>query len=134
MQIFSSYTTMKISDKLQVKIYLGNITDIISDAIVCPHDKYCSTENDIAKDIFRNIHDKQPLFKCMNDWYIWSQKLKRHSKWNMIIHAVFPVYDCKAENTTEFGETLKTTIKEIITTAEEAQVHSIAIPFLGTGK
>lgn len=134
MPLFNSNTTVNVSEKLQIKIYLGNISDIIADAIVCPQDKYWSTDNDIAKDIFRKIPDAQPSFKNMNIGYVWSQKLKRYSKWKMIIHAVSPIYDCMAENPTEFGETLKTTIKEIITTAEEAQVHSIAIPFLGTGK
>lgn len=135
MQLFNSYTTVNVSKKLQIKIYLGNITDIISDAIVCPHDKYWSAENDIAKDIFRKIPDKQPSFRSMKDGYIWSQKLKIPSKWKMIIHAVSPVYDCKyAERPTEFGETLKIIIKQIIKTAEEAQFHSIAIPLLGTGK
>lgn len=130
-----SYTTVNVSNSLQIKIHIGNITDIAVDAVVCPQDKDCLSENEIARDILGNIPDKQPSFKLMKYGDVCSQKLQENSKWKMIIHAVTPVYDFEyAKNPSEFVKTLNTIIQKILKTADEAKLHSIAIPLLGTGK
>lgn len=130
-----SYTTVNVSNSLQVKIHIGNITDIAADAVVCPQDKDCLSENEIARDIFGNIPDKQPSFKSMKYGDVCSQKLQENSKWKMIIHAVTPVYDFEyAKNHSEFVQNLNNIIQKIIKTADEAKLQSIAIPLFGTGK
>lgn len=130
-----SYTTVNVSNSLQIKIHIGNITDIAADAVVCPQDKDCLSENEIARDIFGNIPDKQPSFKLMKYGDVCSQKLQENSKWKMIIHAVTPVYDFEyAKNHSEFVQNLNNIIQKIIKTADEAKLQSIAIPLFGTGK
>lgn len=135
MPLSISFTTVNVSENLQIKIHIGNITDIVADAVVCPQDKDCLSENDIARDIFGKIPDKQPSYKLMKYGDVCSQKLQENSKWKMIIHAVTPVYSSEhAINYSEFVKTLITIIQKIIKTADEAKIHSIAIPLLGTGK
>eukprot|EP00105_Crassostrea_gigas_P003789 XP_011416745.2 PREDICTED: E3 ubiquitin-protein ligase DTX3L-like [Crassostrea gigas] len=66
---------------------------------------------------------------------VCSQKLQENSKWKMIIDAVPPVFDVEyAKNHSQFVKTLITIIQKIIKTADEAKLHSIAIPLLGTGR
>lgn len=135
MPLSISFTTVNVSKNLQIKVHIGNITDMAADALVCPQDKDCLSENDIARDIFGKISDKQPSFNSMKYGDVCSQKLQENSKWKMIIHAVTPVYDAEyAKNHSNFVRTLNTIIQEIIKTADEAKLHSIAIPLLGTGK
>lgn len=135
MPLSNSYTTVNVSNSLQIRIHIGNITDIATEAIVCPQDENNLSKDAIAKDIFRMITDKQPLPQKMRYGDICSQKLKENSKWKMIIHAVTPVYDSEyAKNQSEFVKNLKTIIQKTIKTADEAKLHSIAIPLLGTGK
>lgn len=137
MPLSNTFTIVNVSEKLQIKIYLGNITDIAADAIVCPHDENCLSENDIARDIFLKIPDKRPINVGINCGDVWCQKLERNSssKWKTIIHAVIPAYDCKhAKDLTKFGETIKNMIKIMLKSAEDELFNSIAIPLLGTGK
>lgn len=135
MPLSISYTTVNVSENLQIKIHIGNITDIAADALVCPQDKDCLSESNIAKDIFGKISEKQPSFNSMKYGDVCSQKLQENSKWKMIIHAVPPVYDAEyAKYHSKFVKTLSTIIQKIIKTADEAKLHSIAIPLLGTGK
>lgn len=135
MPLSISFTTVNVSENLQIKIHIGNITDIVADAVVCPQDKGGLSENDIARDIFGKIPDKQPSFNLLKYGDICSQKLQENSKWKMIIHAVPPVFDAEyAKNHPKFVKTLNTIIQKIIKTADEAKLHSIAIPLLGTGK
>lgn len=130
-----SFTTVNVSEHLQIKTHIGNITDIAADALVCPHDKGGLSENDIARDIFGKIPDKQPSINLMKYGDICSQKLQENSKWKRIIYAVPPVFDAEyAKNHSKFVKTLITIIQKIIKTADEAKLHSIAIPLLGTGK
>lgn len=135
MPLSISFTTVNVSENLQIKIHIGNITDMAADALVSPQDKGGLSENDIAKDIFGKISDKQPSFNSMKYGDVCSQKLQENSKWKMIIHAVPPVYDADyAKNHSKFVKTLIAIIQKIIKTADEAKLHSIAIPLLGTGK
>lgn len=135
MPLSISFTTVNVSENIQIKIHIGNITDIVADAVVCPQDKNCLSENDIARDIFGKIPDKQPSFKLMKYGDVCSQELQENSKWKMIIHAVTPVYDFEyAKNHSQFVKTLNTIIQTIMKTADDAKLHSIAIPLLGTGK
>lgn len=135
MPLSNSYTTVTVSNSLQIRIHIGNITDIAAEGIVCPQDENCLSKDAISKEIFRMIPDKQPLPKKMRYGDICSQELKENSKWKMIIHAVTPVYDSEyAKDHSEFVKILKTIIQKIIKTADEAKLHSIAIPLLGTGK
>lgn len=135
MPLSNSYTTVTVSNSLQIRIHIGNITDIAAEAIVCPQDENCLSKDAISKEIFRMIPDKQPLPKKMRYGDICSQELKENSKWKMIIHAATPVYDSEyAKVHSEFVKILKTIIQKIIKTADEAKLHSIAIPLLGTGK
>lgn len=135
MPISNSYTTVNVSNSLQISIHIGNITDIAAEAIVCPQDENRLSKDAIAKDIFRMIPDKQPLSKKMRYGDICCQEFKENSKWKMIIHSATPVYDCEyAKDHSEFVNILKTIIQKILKTADEAKLHSIAIPLLGTGK
>lgn len=135
MPISNSYTTVNVSNSLQIRIHIGNITDIAAEAIVCPQDENCLSKDAIAIGIFRMIPDKQPLPKKMRYGDICSQELKENSKWKMIIHAVTPVHDSEyAKDHSEFVKILKTIIQKIIKIADEARLHSIDIPLLGTGK
>lgn len=130
-----SFTTVKISNSLQIKIHIGNITDIAADAIVCPQDTFCLSANDIARDIYGKIPDRKPSLRVKKYGNVCSQELQNNSEWKMIIHAVTPVYDSEyAKNPLEFTKTLYSIIRRIIKTADEANFHSIAIPLLGTGK
>lgn len=108
MSLSNSYTTVNVSNSLQIRIHIGNITDIDAEAIVCPQDENCLSKDAIAKEIFRMIPDKQPLLKKMRYGDICSQELKENSKWKMIIHAVTPVYDSEyAKDHSEFVKNFK---------------------------
>lgn len=135
MPLSNSFTTVNVSNSLQIMIHIGNITDIATEAIVCPQDENYLSKDAIAKYIFRMIPDQQPLPQKMSYGDICSQGLKENSKWKMIIHAITPVYDSEyAKYHAEFAKILKNIIQKIIKTADEARLHSIAIPLLGTGK
>lgn len=131
----NAYTIVGVSENLQVKIHIGNITDIVADAIVCPQDEYCNSEDVVARDIFRDIPDEKPVSKKMQLGDSFPQRLQKSSQWKMIIHAVAPVYDEKhAKDATKFEKALNTIIQFIMKTADEEKAKSIAIPLLGTGK
>lgn len=131
----NAFTTVHVSEKLKIKIHIGNIQDIVVDAVVCPQDEYCLSEDVIARDIFRDIPDEKPASKQMKLGNTFLQRLQEDSQWKMIIHAVTPVFDKEhAKDTRQFGRILDTIIQIILKTADEAKVESIAIPLLGTGK
>lgn len=131
----NAFTTVHVSEKLKIKIHIGNIQDIVADAVVCPQDEYCLSEDVIARDIFRDIPDEKPASKQMKLGNTFLQRLQEDSQWKMIIHAVTPVFDNEhAKDTRQFGRILDTLIQIILKTADEAKVESIAIPLLGTGK
>lgn len=132
---FNAFTIAHVSEKLKVKIHIGNIQDVVADAIVCPQDEYCRSEDVIARDIFRVIPDGKPASKKMKLGNTFLQPLQGDSQWMMIIHAVIPVFDKEhAKDTRQFGRVLDTIIQIILKTADEAWVESISIPLLGTGK
>lgn len=131
----NAFTTVHVSENLKIKIHIGNIQDIVADAVVCPQDEYCLSEDVIARDIFRDIPDEKPASKQMKLGNTFLQRLQEDSQWKMIIHAVTPVFDKEhAKDTRQFGRILDTFIQIILKTADEAKVESIAIPLLGTGK
>lgn len=131
----NAFTTVHVSENLKIKIHIGNIQDIVADAVVCPQDEYCLSEDVIARDIFRDIPDEKPASKQMKLGNTFLQRLQEDSQWKMIIHAVTPVFDKEhAKDTRQFGRILDTIIQIILKTADEAKVESIAIPLLGTGK
>lgn len=131
----NAYSIVDVSETLKIKIHIGNITDIVADAIVCPQDENCLSEDVIARDIFRDVPDEKPVSKRMKLGNIFPQQLQKNSQWKMIIHAVTPVYDKEhAKDSSKFGKTLNTMIQFIMKTADEEKVESIAIPILGTGK
>lgn len=135
--VHSTFTIVNVSEKLQIKVYLGKITDIKADAIVCPQGENCFSKSDIARDIFSKIPDKRPINMDINCGDVWCQDLERNSssKWKTIIHAAIPAYDCKtAKDLTKFGKTIKNMIKTMLKSADDELFHSIAIPLLGTGK
>lgn len=135
MQPSNAYTTVDVSENLKIKIHIGNLTDIAADAIVCPQDEYCLSEDVIARDIFRDIPNEKPVPKRMKLGDIFPQRLQKNSQWKMIIHAVAPVYDKEhAKDPTQFGKILNTMIQFIMKNADEEKAESIAIPLLGTGK
>lgn len=131
----NAFTIVHVSEKLKVKIHIGNIQDVVADAIVCPQDEYCRSEDVIARAIFRDIPDEKPASKKMKLGNTFLQRLQGESEWKMIIHAVTPVFDKEhAKDTLQFGRILDAIIQIILKTADEAQVESISIPLLGTGK
>lgn len=131
----NAFTIVDVSENLKIKIHIGNITDIVADAIICPQDEYCHSEDVIAKDIFRDIPDEKPVSKQMKLGNIFLQRLQGDSQWKMIIHAVTPVFDKEhAKDSRQFGKILDIMIQTIMKTADEANVQSISIPLLGTGK
>lgn len=131
----NAFTIVDVSENLKIKIHIGNITDIVADAIVCPQDEYCHSEDVIAKDIFRDIPDEKPVSKQMKLGNIFLQRPQGDSQWKLIIHAVTPVFDKEhAKDSRQFGIILDTMIQIIMKTADEAKVESISIPLLGTGK
>lgn len=134
----NAYTIVNVSDTLQIKIYIGNITDITSDVIVCPQDIYCSSGDETAIDIFRKLpgYSKSKISDGILKYgEVLPMSLQKKSPWKMIIHAVTPQYDFEySKDAGKFGATLKDMIQHIIKAAEEAECASIAIPFLGKGK
>ena len=130
----SGYTIVTVSDTLQIKIYLGSITDIAADAIVCPQDEFCSSDNPIARSIFSKEPGPKPLRNQMKQGQTLSQIPSDASPWKMIIHAVFPIYsDNYAKNPSKFGSQFYPMFQTLITTADERRYHSIAIPLLVEG-
>ena len=130
----SGYTIVTVSDTLQIKIYLGNITDIAADVIVCPQDEFCTSDNPIARSIFSKEPSPKPLQNQMKHGEILSQTTSETSPWKLVIHAVFPIYgDDYAENPSKFGSRFNPMIQTIINTADQRRYHSIAIPILGEG-
>lgn len=135
MPLSNSFTIVDFSENLQIKIHIGNITDIAADAIVCPQDEYCRSEDVIAKNIFRDIPDEFPISKQMKLGNSFLQRLQGNSQWKMIIHAFSPVFDKEhAKDSRQFGKILDSMIQIIMKTADESKVESIVIPLLGTGK
>lgn len=131
----NAFTIVHVSEKLKIKIHIGNIQDIVADAVVCPQDEYCLLEDVIARDIFRDIPDEKPALKQMKLGNAFLQRLQEDSKWKMIIHAVTPVFDREhAKDARQFGRLLDSMIQTIMKRADEAKVESIAIPLIGTGK
>lgn len=131
----NAFTTVHVSEKLKIKIHIGNIQDIVADAVVCPQDEYSLSEDVIARDIFRDIPDEKPALKQMKLGNTFLQGLQEDSQWKIIIHAVTPVFDKEhAKDTRQFGRLLDSMIQTIMKTADEAKVESIVIPLLGTGK
>lgn len=131
----NAFTIVHVSEKLKVKIHIGNTHDVVADALVCPQDEYCRSEDVIARDIFRVIPDEKPASKKLKLGKTFLQRLQGDSQWMMIIHAVTPVFDKEhANDTRQFGRILDTIIQIILKTADEAKVESISIPLLGTGK
>lgn len=132
----NSYTIVHVSQNFQVKIHLGNITDVAVDAIVCPQDEYLSSKDDIAMEIFKKLPncESKSSNKKMNYGDISSQSLHGKSPWKFIIHAVTPRYDCDySKDSMKFGAVLKTLIQNIIVAADGANISSVAIPLLGAG-
>nr|XP_022339296.1 uncharacterized protein LOC111134504 isoform X2 [Crassostrea virginica] len=131
----SGYTIVTVSDTLQIKMYLGSITDIAADVIVCPQDAFCSSDNPIAQSIFSKKPGPKPLRNQMKQGQTLIQIHSDASPWKMIIHAVFPIYDENyAKNPSNFGSQFYPIIQTLITTADEKRYHSIAIPLLVEGK
>ena len=67
------YTVVTVSNTLQIKIYLGSITDITADVIVCPQDDFFSSDNPIARGIFSLIGGHKPIPGAMGHTQIISQ-------------------------------------------------------------
>lgn len=131
----NAFTIVHVSEKLKIKIHIGNIQDIVTDAIVCPQDEYCRSEDVIAKDIFRDIANEKPVSQQMKLGNSFLQRLQGNSQWKMILHAFSPVFDKDhAKDSTKFGKILDSMIQNIMKTVDESKVESISIPLLGTGK
>lgn len=131
----NAFTIVHVSEKLKIKIHIGNIQDIVADVIVCPQDEYCRSEDVIAKDIFRDIADEKPVSKQMKLGNSFLQRLQGNSKWKMIVHAFSPVFEKEhAKDSRKFGNILDSMIQNIMKTVDETKVESISIPLLGTGK
>lgn len=131
----NAFTIVHVSEKLKIKIHIGNIQDIVADVIVCPQDEYCRSEDAIAKDIFRDIADEKPVSKQMKLGNSFLQRLQGNSKWKMIVHAFSPVFEKEhAKDSIKFGKILDSMIQNIMKTVDETKVESISIPLLGTGK
>ena len=129
------YTVVTVSNILQIKIYLGSITDIAADVIVCPQDEFCSSDNPIARGIFSRIGGHKPISGAMGHTQIISQTPDKASPWKMIIHAAFPIYDHGySKDPAKFGSRLNILMGKIIEKAEEWRFTSIAIPLLIEGK
>ena len=127
-------TVVKLSNSLQIKIYLGSIIDIAADVIVCPQDEFCSSDNPIARGIFSRIGGHKPIPGAMGHTQILSQTPDKASQWKMIIHAVFPIYDQSySKDPAKFGSRLNILMKRLIEKAEEGKFTSIAIPLLIEG-
>ena len=128
------YTVVTVSNTLQIKIYLGSITDIAADIIVCPQDEYCSSDNPIARGIFSMIGGHKPVSGAIGHTQIISQTPDKASPWKMIIHAVFPIYDQSySKDPAKFASRLNILMKSLIERAEEGKFTSIAIPLLIEG-
>ena len=131
----NGYTVVTVSNTLQIKIYLGSITDITADVIVCPQDEFCTSDNPIARGIFSMIGGHKPIPGAMGHTPIISQTPDKASPWKMIIHAVFPIYDQNySKDPAKFGSRLNILMRKIIEQAEEGRFTSIAIPLLIEGK
>ena len=129
------YTVVTISNTLQIKIYLGSITDIAADVIVCPQDDFFSSDNPIARGIFSLIGGHKPISGKMGHMPMISQTPDKASPWKMIIHAAFPIYDASySKDPTKFGIKLNLIMRKIIEKAEVDRFTSIAIPLLIEGK
>lgn len=135
MPLSNAFTTVHVSEKMKIKIHIGNIQDIVADVIVCPQDEYCRSEVVIAKDIFRDIADEKPVSKQMKLGNSFLQRLQGNSQWKMIVHVFSPVFDKEhAKDSRKFGKILDSMIQNIMKTVDESKVESISIPLLGTGK
>lgn len=56
----NAFTTVHVSEKLKIKIHIGNIQDIVADAVVCPQDEYSLSEDVIARDILEIFPMRNP--------------------------------------------------------------------------
>ena len=131
----NGYTVVTVSNTLQIKIYLGSITDIAADVIVCPQDEFCTSDNPIARGIFSRIGGHKPISGAMGHTQIISQTPDKASPWKMIIHAAFPIYDHGySKDPAKFGSRLNILMKRLIEKGEEGKFTSIAIPLLIEGK
>ena len=130
----NGYTVVTVSNTLQIKIYLGNVTDIAADVIVCPQDEFCTSDNPIARGIFSRIGGHKPIPGAMGHTQIISQTPDKASPWKIIIHAVFPIYDHSySKDPAKFVSRLNILMGKIIEKAEEGRFTSIAIPLLIEG-
>ena len=128
-------TVVTVSNSLQIKIYLGSIIEIAADVIVCPQDEFCSSDNQMARDIFSTIGGHKPIPGAMGHTQIISQTPDKAYPWKMIIHAVFPIYDQSySKDLAKFGSRLRILMKRLLEKAEEGKFTSIAIPLLIEGK
>ena len=131
----NGYTVVTVSNTLQIKIYLGNVTDIAADVIVCPQDELCTPDNPIARGIFSLIGGHKPISGEMGHMPMISQTLDKAFPWKMIIHAAFPIYDdSHSKDPTKFGIQFNLIMRKIIEKAEVDRFTSIAIPLLIEGK
>ena len=129
------YTILTVSDSLQIKLHIGSITDVAVDVIVCPQDKFCTSDNQIARDIFRKDPGSKPTSEKREYGQIFSRIPTKTSKWKEIIHAVFPIYNEEySKDLINFGKSLTIMLRRIIRTADEGMFSTIAIPFFIEGR
>ena len=129
------YTIVTVSDSLQIKIHKGSITDISADVIVCPQDEFCTSDNQIARDIFRKVPGPKPTSEKREYGQIFSRIIAKTYPWKEIIHAVFPIYNEEYyKDLTNFGKSLNIVLRKIIRTADEGMFSTIAIPFFIEGR
>jgi hypothetical protein len=135
-QSSSADSIINVSAEFLIKVHLGNITDAMTDVVVCPQDEYCSSNGHVAQAIFGVIPDKfKGVSYSMKFGDIRSQNISGNSTWKMIIHAVTPRWNKDyAKDPEKYERTLNTMTQAILKEADDARFSSVAVPLLGTGK